>query len=278
MSTDDGEASRRSGRQPTGVGWPGGVTPDPAPSPPDAAEPSTISEPGPGRRSNSASAMIAVLLALLGFAMVVQLRHVAADSQLSSAREDDLVSILSDLEARETRLNVDIRRLEDSQRQLNSGAQRREAALADAARRADELGLLAGALPAEGRGMRLRLEGDSEALSAGTVLDAVQSLRNAAAEAMQIRGAHEEPVRIVASSYFVDQNGQLKVDGRLLSRPYTIEVIGDPSNLRSSLTIPGGVVPKVRERGGNVTMDDLSIVEVTARYSPTTLKFARPAS
>ncbi len=59
--------------------------------------------------------------------------------------------ILSDLEARESRLQSEISALEDSQRQLASGAQGRQAALAEAERRADELGILAGTLPAAGR-------------------------------------------------------------------------------------------------------------------------------
>jgi len=248
-----------------------------------AAATATASETGADRsvgwsRLSGASAAIAVLLALLGFAMVVQLRHVATDTQLSSAREDDLVSILSDLEARETRLNNDITRLQDSQNQLASGAQRREAALADATRRADELGILAGTLPAEGPGMRIIFTGNTDQVPALTILGAVQELRNAGAEVMQIAGGADQPVRIVASTYFVDAPGGIKVDGHTLVAPYVIDVIGDAIPMRSSLTIFGGVVKSAQDAGGRVTLEDRPVVQVTARYSDVTLQYARPVS
>ncbi len=98
--------------------------------------------------------MIALLVGLLAFALVVQIKSNTGDSQLASARQDDLVRILSDLNAREQRLRAEISELEQTRTQLASGAQGREAALAEARRRADELGILAGTLPAKGEGLR----------------------------------------------------------------------------------------------------------------------------
>ena len=48
--------------------------------------------------------MIALLVGLLAFALVVQVRSNVGDTQLENARQDDLVRILSDLNAREQRL------------------------------------------------------------------------------------------------------------------------------------------------------------------------------
>ena len=45
----------------------------------------------PGRRLGSATLVIAALLALLGFALVVQVREQLGDSDLAAMREDDLV-------------------------------------------------------------------------------------------------------------------------------------------------------------------------------------------
>ncbi|MFC4149704.1 DUF881 domain-containing protein [Micromonospora mangrovi] len=248
------------------------------PERPDAAAKPAAGGAG-GRRWTSAGAMIAVLLALLGFTLVVQLKTTSADPTLSATREEDLVRISSDLDSRERRLRQDIESLEESQRQLRSGEQGRQAALDEATRRADQLGILAGTLPAVGPGLTVRFEGPAKAVSSARVLDAVQELRGAGAEAMQIAGSDGAAVRIIASTYFVDgENGSLVVDGRRLSAPYTITVIGDPETMRTALYIPGGVVALVEEDGGNVTVDDREAVEVSQLHAPIKLDHARPVS
>ncbi|MEU2615760.1 DUF881 domain-containing protein [Micromonospora sp. NPDC007271] len=231
------------------------------------------------RRLTSAGAMIAVLLALLGFTLVVQLKTTSTDSGLAGTREEDLVRISSDLDSRERRLRQDIAALEESQRQLRSGEQGRQAALDEATRRADELGILAGTLPAVGPGLSVRFEGGDEATSPTRILDAVQELRGAGAEAMQIVGADGAAVRVIASTYFVDaQGGGLVVDGRRLAAPYTILVIGDPATMRTALNIPGGVVASVADDGGNVIVEDREAVEVSQLHAPIKLEHARPVS
>ncbi|MFI7024775.1 DUF881 domain-containing protein [Micromonospora sp. NPDC049900] len=235
---------------------------------------------GPLRRLSSAAVMIGVLLVLLGFTLAVQLKTTSTDSSLAAARQEDLVRILYDLEAREMRLRQDITTLEESQRQLRSGEQGRQAALEEATRRADELGILAGTLPARGPGLAVRFQaGPAKPISASGVLDAVQELRGAGAEAMQISGGDRASVRIVASTYFLDgENGSLIVDGRRLTGPFTITVIGDPSTMRTALNIPGGVVAVVARDGGNVIVEDREVAEVSALHVPSTLEHARPVS
>ncbi|MGC5051748.1 DUF881 domain-containing protein [Micromonospora sp. DT48] len=234
----------------------------------------------PWRRLSSATVMIGVLLGLLGFTLVVQLKTTSTDSSLTAARQEDLVRILYDLEAREIRLRQDIAALEESQRQLRSGEQGRQAALEEATRRADELGILAGTLPARGPGLTVRFEaGAAKPISAMRVLDAVQELRGAGAEAMQISGGDRATVRIVASTYFLDgENGSLVVDGRRLTGPYTITVLGDPATMRTALNIPGGVVASVAGDGGNVIVEDREVAEVSALHKPRPLEHARPVS
>ncbi|HEX5596842.1 MAG TPA: DUF881 domain-containing protein [Micromonosporaceae bacterium] len=244
---------------------------------------------GPGEREpvlrsvlswlNSAGVTIAVLLALLGFAVVIQVKSTSTDGWLSAARLQDLVRIQSDLEAREQRLRQEITSLEESQRQLSTGAQRRQAALEEATRRADELGILAGTLPAQGPGLSLRFVAGTKPIKASVVLDAVQELRGAGAEAMEISGRSGAPVRIIASTYFLDgDGGMLNVDGRYLAGPYSIVVIGDPTTMRTALKIPGGVVELVTSSGGNVLIEEREVVDVTALSEPRDLQYARPVS
>ncbi|WP_438829942.1 DUF881 domain-containing protein [Actinoplanes friuliensis] len=231
------------------------------------------------KKVSSAGALIWVLLALLGFTLVVQLRSNDADAGLATARQEDLVGILSDLEARDQRLQQEINALEESQRQLTSGVAGRQAALAEAGKRADELGLLSGTLPARGPGLKISIDPRGQPIKASQILNAVQELRGAGGEVMEIIGDNGVAVRIVASSYFVDADGgDVMVDGKQLRGPYTLWVIGVPSTMQTALQIPGGVVASVSQAGGNVTMEQRSTVEVAAVRQPTSLQYARPVS
>jgi uncharacterized protein YlxW (UPF0749 family) len=85
-------------------------------------------------------------------------------------------------------------------------------------------------------------------------------------------------VRIVASTYFVDDGDGLRVDGTVLAAPYRVTVIGDPQTMLTALNIPGGVVDTVRQHGGTVSVNQADPVRVTARHAPVSLKHARPVS
>jgi uncharacterized protein YlxW (UPF0749 family) len=220
--------------------------------------------------------MIALLVGLLAFGLVVQVRSNVGDTQLENARQDDLVRILSDLNAREQRLRGDIANLERTLAQLGAGAQGREAALAEARRRADDLGILAGTLAAEGEGLTVRLQPKGTAIRAATVLESVEELRGAGAEAMQIAGGSGPAVRIVASSFFADGAGGLVVDGQTLPAPYTLTVIGPAATMQTALMIPGGVADSVARDGGTLHVDQASTVRVDALHPPETLEYAEP--
>jgi len=227
------------------------------------------------KKLTSAGALIWVLLALLGYTLVVQLRSNNDDQGLATARQEDLVSILSDLESRDSRLQSEITSLEASQRQLTSGVSSRQAALAEAEKRADELGLLAGTLPGRGPGLKIVID----KVKASAILNAVEELRGAGGEVMELAGVDGTAVRIVASSYFVDAaGGGIDADGTRLDGPWTLWVIGSPATMQTALQIPGGVVASVQGAGGSVNMEPQTMVEVTAVRKASTLQYAHPAS
>ncbi|SCF22677.1 Uncharacterized conserved protein YlxW, UPF0749 family [Micromonospora purpureochromogenes] len=259
---------------------PAEVDPEPAAADPERVDAERVAPVPAGRRWTSAGVMIAVLLALLGFTLVVQFKTTSTDPTLAATRQEDLVRIFSDLDSREKRLQQDIEALEESRRQLRSGEQGRQAALDEARRRADELGILAGTLPARGPGLSVEFRpGAGKPIRADRILDAVQELRGAGAEAMQISGAGGSPVRIIASTYFLDgSGGSLVVDGRSLSGPFTITVIGDPKTMETALKIPGGVAASVAGDGGTVNVDERGVAEVSALHAPMKLEHARPVS
>jgi uncharacterized protein YlxW (UPF0749 family) len=229
-------------------------------------------------RFTAAGMVIALLVGLLGFALIAQVKSNGSTSTLSSDRPDDLVRILSDLDSRKDRLNTEIANLQSTQRQLNSGAQSNQAALNAASQRAEELGILAGTLPAEGPGILVELRSGTSPLDADIVLDAIEELRGAGAEAMQISGGNGPTVRIIASTWFDDGTGGLIVSGTLLTGTLTITVIGDAQTMQTAFTIPGGVDDSVQRGGGTVVVQQPGTVLVTALAPINPLKYAHPVS
>ena len=219
------------------------------------------------------------LCALLGLSLAAQLRrNENSNAELSSARQQDLVRILDELDSREQRLRLEINQLEERQRNLGTAAAGSQAVLADLEQRAQELGILAGTLPAEGTGVKLVFRGGRPALPASVILGAVEELRGAGAEALQISGSTGSggPIRIVASTSFLDDNGQLLIGDRRLTGPYTVLAIGDGPTMRAALAIPGGVVDSARDAGGTVQITTPDSVAVTATRQPTTPRYATP--
>ncbi|MEV4281190.1 DUF881 domain-containing protein [Actinoplanes xinjiangensis] len=270
------------GREPAGAPRTGeaGETSDTSPDPSisgAAATAPTESDPGRPRlrRPAPAGTLIWVLLALLGFTLVVQLRSNDADDGLAATRQEDLVRILSDLESEDSRLLAQIQALEQSKQQLNSEVGGREAALEEAERRSQDLGLLAGTVPGRGPGLDITLSD----VRASDVLNTVQELRGAGGEVMQLNGANGATVRLVASSFFVDASGGgIIADGEELTGPFHLLVIGPASTMSTALQIPGGVVAQAKSDGGSVTMDSRSLVEVTTVRKAAALRYARPVS
>jgi uncharacterized protein YlxW (UPF0749 family) len=230
-------------------------------------------------RLTAANAIIALLVGLLGFALITQVRSNSNESTLSNDRPDDLVRILSDLDARKDRLSTEISSLQGTVAQLNSGAQGRQAALDALARRADELGILGGTLAAQGPGLVVELvPAAKQQVPANTVLDTVEELRGAGAEAMEISGTGSSAVRIIASTYFTDASGGVKVDGTTMGGTLSITVIGDPQTMQAALSIAGGVVDTVHNDGGAVDIQTPGSVSVTALHQAEALRYAKPAS
>ncbi len=225
---------------------------------------------------------VAVLLGLLGFAAVVQVRSTQEDGPLAAARQEDLVQILDDLDNRNDRLRAEVAALEQAQRELTTGTGRTQAALDEARRRAQLLGVLAGTVPATGPGVVVTLTDPDGSLRPDVLLDALEELRAAGAEAVQIEGRAPDGdtvrrVRVVASTSFVaaDEVG-IAVDGTPLRAPYRFVVIGDPATLTSALRIPGGVVDNVEQFGGQVRISRQETVEVIALRPLEPPRYARP--
>lgn len=222
----------------------------------------------------SAAAIVAVLTALLGFAIVVQVHQNSSTDNLANLREDDLVGILDNQNARADRLRQQITDLQQTLRRLQDSGDRSAAARQQALQDAQTLGILLGTLPATGPGVVVAVTDPKNALKAEDLLDVVEELRGAGAEAIQFG-----TVRVSTTTAFsdVDEPGAVSVDGTTLFAPYRVVAIGDPKTLDTALNIPGGVAAAVRTAGGNLTVSERSKVTITATRRLPTPRYASPS-
>jgi uncharacterized protein YlxW (UPF0749 family) len=231
---------------------------------------------------------VAVLLGLLGFAAAVQVRSNQDEGVLASARQEDLVQILDDLTSRSLRLRQEITTLTATQERLTSGSGREEAAVAEARRRTQVLGILAGTVAARGPGVLVTIDDPEHKVTAEVLLDALEEMRDAGAEAIQLEGEIDpitnapgsgQTVRVVASTAFVDaeDRGGVEVDGTLLVPSYRFVVIGDPATIAAALAIPGGVIDNVEQRGARAVVARRENVLVAALRPLDRPRYARPA-
>ena len=218
-------------------------------------------------RANLLAALLAVLLGA-GIAAQVQLTNQRGLDELS---QTDLVRVLDDISLRSSRLDQQVRELEATRDRLTNGTGTAAEALEQAQKRVDTLGILAGTLAAKGPGITLRITDPTNAVTGPIVLDIIQELRDAGAESIDVGG-----VRVVASSFVGDRDGEILVDGVQVTRPLVIKVIGDSKTLSSAMTIPGGIVESVRQKGAEASVTESSLVEITSLHRPTEMTHAKP--
>lgn len=233
-------------------------------------------------RANRAQLVVGLLCAVFGFALVVQVRTARPDGGRGPARGEDLARILDDLGARSDRLRGEIDALRATRDRLANGTDRSRVALVETRRRAEQLGILAGTVAASGPGVVITMEDPRAKIRADVLLDAVEELRDAGAEALQIDGSSGTSVRIVASSALLDvAGGGVAVDGTRLRPPYRLVAIGESDTLAAALRIPGGVVDTVAARDGaqaSVAAVPTVTVATLHRLSPPRYAFPTPTA
>lgn len=223
-------------------------------------------------RLSTSRVVAALLCALLGFALVVQVQQTQTES-LSSLRQSELVRILDEVTQRGGDLENEVRTLREQRDELQSGTADDAAALEVAVERAERQGILSGRLPAVGPGVTVRItEGDTR-LRATALLTVLEELRNAGAEVIELNG-----VRLVASSYLIETSEGIVVDGQIVSPPFLWAAIGDPSALGPALEIPGGAMSTIRTGGGTGRIDAVDELEINAVREPAPLRYAEPAT
>jgi uncharacterized protein YlxW (UPF0749 family) len=209
-------------------------------------------------REPRTQAVVAVLLAIVGFALVTQIRTTATDDEYAGYQEQDLVDVLTGLTGAAERAETEVGRLEQAREDLLTDSRSREAALEQARQEATDLAILAGTVPVTGPGLRITISDGSGRVGIDAVLDTVQELRTAFAEAIELN----DRVRLVAQSALREVAGGIEVDGVVLEPPYVLEVIGEPATLRGALTFARGPMETIESAGGSVEVEVLDRVDI----------------
>lgn len=210
------------------------------------------------RRPSRGQWIVALLLFGLGFGLAVQVRTTQQDA-LGAARTSDLVRILDDLSAQRERLAAEEAQLQATIAELETSADQAQVAREASRERLQNLRILAGAVPVTGPGVTLTIADPDGVLEAGDILDAVQELRDAGAEAISVDGE-----RVVATTAIVDTTEGIAVGDTVLTSPIEIHAIGDPDTLAAGLSFPGGVIERVREAGAEGIVVERDVVEIAA--------------
>ena len=216
--------------------------------------------------------IVGLLLALLGFAGVTQVRANQVDDSYSGLREQDLIDVLDGLAGARQRAEVERDRLAETRDDLSSTTNRTQAAIEQATNEVDTLSILAGLVPVTGSGIRVTITEVDGQVSLSSLLDVVQELRTVGAEAIQINGE----VRVVAQTAFEDATGGFLVDDQLMSPPYVIDVIGEPNVLAGAMTFIDGPKRQITDDGGDIVVDELSSLDIEAVKRPVQPEYAEP--
>lgn len=221
-------------------------------------------------RMTRAQILAAVLCAVLGFALAVQVSQNQAD-EFSGLRQSDLVRILDDVSRRSDSLERDATSLRETEYELRSGSDSQQAAIDLAEKNAQIQGILSGRLSAEGPGLEITIVEGTTRITAARLFNVLEELRNAGAEAIEVNG-----IRMVTSSYFQDSPQGMIIDGISVSSPYRWTVIGDPQTLEPAIAIPGGAMASITTNGGRTTIQQKELVQIRAVRDPAEPKYAKP--
>jgi uncharacterized protein YlxW (UPF0749 family) len=218
---------------------------------------------------------VLVLLAglVVGFLLVGQLRTSSRFSQqLSAESEGDLARILAGLTSDADNLRDQVDTLKLQLLDLQNSSQRNDAAGRTAEEQLRALEVLAGTVPVNGPGVVVNIDDPQSSLHYDLMIDVIQELRDAGAEALAVNGH-----RIGAASAFADSGSSIAIDGTALTAPYHVSAIGQPPTLEGGMDIPGGALDTLQaQRGVKVEVQRSASLQLPALTVPPTFRVARP--
>jgi uncharacterized protein YlxW (UPF0749 family) len=220
-------------------------------------------------------AFVLVVTGLVGFLLVSQFRGTQRFSQrLSAESEGDLARILASLTTEADSLRDEISALKLQLVDLEASSRSDEAAAKAADDQLQALQVLAGTVPVAGPGITLDIQDPGGSVGYDTLIDVVQELRDAGAEAVAVNGQ-----RVGVSSAFATAQGKVTLDGVVLTQPFRVTAIGQPATLESGLKIPGGALDALAAlKDVQVGLQRSARLDLPPLAKPPTFRAAHPVS
>ncbi len=217
--------------------------------------------------------LLAIAAGLVGFLLVGQLQGPRRESPpLEAESEGDLARILSDLNAEADALQTEIAELKVQLNDLRRFSRDDSAAAEAAADQLRNLQVLAGTTAVTGPGLVMSISDPNGLVTYDTLIDIVQELRDAGAEAVAVND-----IRIGVSTAFAEREGTITVDGVALEAPYSVSAIGQPATLEGGLKIPGGAVDATSTvKGVRVELSKHASLNLPPLSRPPEFDVARP--
>lgn len=211
-------------------------------------------------RANLSQVIVGGLCLLLGVSIAVQV-HSRGEDALAGASQQELLRLLDESGRHESELEAENAELDRTLETLRSSRDDDVAAQNAAEQRLRDLEIVAGTIPAHGRGLEITIRPRHDVpVRPSTLLGLLQELRNAGAEVVQIGD-----VRVIAStSITASDSGGLLVDGTAVPEELTVRAIGDPAVMEPALRIPGGAADAIGADGSDITITAQKDVKIDA--------------
>lgn len=217
---------------------------------------------------------VVAFAAVAGFLVVGQLQgDREVPNQLEAENEGDLARILSRLNDEADALQAELAELRVQLNELRRSSESDAAAAAAVDQQIQSLEVLAGTTPVTGPGIVVTITDPEGRLTYDAMIDIVQELRDAGAEAIAVNAE-----RIGVATAFAEREGRITANGRVLSAPYRVAAIGQSTTLEGGLKIPGGAVDALTALGKDVQVEiaKQAKVDVPALSRAPGFEVARP--
>jgi len=185
-------------------------------------------------RSGRNQVSIAVVAAILGLLVVVQLRAQGTDTGLDSLSAPELTDLVANLNTRNDQLRTEVATTQSQLDSLEAAQARGDSSIGQLQSDLARVEGWAGLLPVSGPGVEITVAGPLPGTAADDLLN---ELRNAGAEAIAVGGVRLTPASVVAGD-----PGSLSVEDTALSDPFEVDAVGNAETLTGSLTRAGGII------------------------------------
>lgn len=221
-------------------------------------------------RRSSGRLAVSVVLMLLGFLVVAQLRSQAVNPGLAGLSAQDLTVLVANLSTRNNELRDEIAALTQQEESVASAVERGDTSAVQIRTDLTRIQGWSGALAISGAGVRVLVEGS---LPGDAVSQLINELRNAGAEGIAIGGIRDVPGVVVTGPV-----GALTVNGAPPAEPLELLAVGQPETLTGSLTRAGGPIAQLAARFPDVTVSvfAMDLVDLPATERDLNPKLGHP--